>query len=66
MIIDAEFTLKIKMENLDFPNNISAFELRKRLLEEGDKRVKFFSSGFLMDPEGRAISQDITYKIKED
>lgn len=65
MIIDAEFTLKIKMENLDFPNNISAFELRKRLLEEGDKRVKFFSSGFLMDPEGRVVSQDITYKIKE-
>lgn len=66
MIIDAEFTLKIKMENLDFPNNISAFELKKRLLEEGDKRVKFFSSGFLMDPEGRVVSQDITYKIKED
>lgn len=65
MIIDAEFTLKIKMENLDFPNNISAFELKKRLLEEGDKRVKFFSSGFLMDPEGRVVSQDITYKIKE-
>ena len=66
MTIDAEFTLKIKMENLNFPNNISAFELKKRLLEEGDKRMKYLSSGFLVDPEGKAVSQDVTYKIKED
>jgi len=66
MIIDAEFTVKIKMENLVFPNNISAFELKNTLLKEGDKRMKYLASGFLVDPEGKAVSQDVTYKIKED
>ena len=66
MILDAEFTVKIKMENLVFPNNISAFELKSKLLQEGDKRMKYLASGFLVDPEGRAVSQDVTYKIKED
>jgi hypothetical protein len=66
MILDAEFTVKIKMENLVFPNNISAFELKSKLLQEGDKRMKYLASGFLVDPEGRAVSQEVTYKIKED
>jgi len=66
MTLDAEFTVKIKMENLIFPNNISAFELKKKLLEEGDKRMKYLASGFLVDPEGRAVSKDVSYKIKED
>ena len=65
MILDAEFTVKIKMENLVFPNNISAFELKSKLLQEGDKRMKYLASGFLVDPEGRAVSQEVTYKIKE-
>jgi hypothetical protein len=54
------------MENLVFPNNISAFELKSKLLQEGDKRMKYLASGFLVDPEGRAVSQEVTYKIKED
>lgn len=66
MILDAEFTVKIKMENLVFPNNISAFELKSKLLQEGDKRMKYLASGFLVDPEGRVVSQEVTYKIKED
>ncbi len=66
MILDAEFTVKIKMENLVFPNNISAFELKKKLFEEGDKRMKFLASGFLVDPDGKAVSRDVNYKIKED
>lgn len=66
MILDAEFTVKIKMENLVFPNNISAFELKSKLLQEGDKRMKYLVSGFLVDPEGKAVSQEVTYKIKED
>ena len=66
MIIDAEFTVKIKMENLVFPNNISAFELKNTLLKEGDKRMKYLASGFLVDPDGKAVSKDVTYKIKED
>jgi len=66
MILDAEFTVKIKMENLVFPNNISAFELKSKLLQEGDKRMKYLASGFLVDPEGRAVSQEVNYKIKED
>jgi len=67
MIIDAEFTVKIKMENLIFPNNISGLELKSKLLQEGNKRIKYLASGgFLSDSLQEDVLQEVTYKIKED
>jgi len=66
MQVDAEFTVKIKISDLVLPNNISAFELKKILHDEGEKRLRYYTSGYLKDPEGKVISKDINYKIKED
>lgn len=66
MTVDAEFTLKIQMKDLNFPNNISAFEMRRLLLAEGEKRLKLLDTGFLRDPEGKVVQKDVNYKIKED
>lgn len=34
MIIDAEFTVKIKLPNMPLSNNVSGLELRQRIMEE--------------------------------
>lgn len=65
MTVDAEFTLKIKMKDLVFPNNITGIEMKQRLLEEGEKRMRYVSSGYLLDPENKVISKDITFEIKQ-
>ena len=65
MLVDAEFILKIKMNDLTFPNNISGMEMKQKLLAEGEKRVKFLSNGFLNDPDGKVITAEVNYKIKD-
>lgn len=66
MTIEAEFIIKIKMPEIIVPNNISGLELKKKLHEEGEKRLRYYTSGFLSDPDNKVISKDINYKIKED
>lgn len=65
MKVNAEFTMKIKIDDFPFPNNISAQEVKKRLLEEGEKRLRYYTSGFLLDPEGKVVTKDIKFEIKE-
>ena len=65
MEVNAEFTMKIKINDFPFPNNISAQEGKKRLLEEGEKRLRYYTSGFLLDPEGKVVSKDIKFEIKQ-
>lgn len=65
MEVNAEFTMKIKINDFPFPNNISAQEMKKRLLEEGEKRLRYYTSGFLLDPEGKVVSKDIKFEIKQ-
>lgn len=65
MVIDAEFTLKIKLNDLIVPSNISGFELKQRITEEGEKRMRYVASGYLKDPEGKVINKEVTYQIKE-
>lgn len=65
MVIDAEFTLKIKLNDLIVPSNISGFELKQRITEEGEKRMRYYASGYLKDPEGKVINKEVTYQIKE-
>ena len=65
MEVNAEFTMKIKIDDFPFPNNISAQEVKKRVLEEGEKRLRYYTSGFLLDPEGKVVSKDIKFEIKQ-
>ena len=66
MVLDAEFVVKIQIKDLIVSSNISGFELKQRIMEEGEKRLRYYTSGFLLDPEGKVISKEISYKIKED
>jgi hypothetical protein len=40
--------------------------VKKRLLEEGEKRLRYYTSGFLLDPEGKVVSKDIKFEVKQD
>ena len=66
MKVSAEFTIKIKIDDFPFPNNVSSHEVKKKLFEEGEKRLRYYTSGFLLDPEGKVISKDIKFEIKQD
>jgi len=66
MTVDAEFKLTIKINDMVVSNNISGFELKSKIMEEGEKRVRLLCSGFLQDPQGKVIHKDVTYVIKED
>ncbi len=66
MKVNAEFNIKIKINDFPFPNNISVHDVKKKLLEEGDKRLRYYTSGFLLDPEEKVITKDIKFEIKQD
>lgn len=65
MLIDAEFTIKIKMSDLYVKSDIIAPELRAKIIEEGEKRLRYYLSGYLLDPEGQIVKKDINFKIKQ-
>ena len=65
MTIDAEFTVKIKMSDMFVNNNMSGQELRKFITEEGEKRLRYYFSGYLLDPENKIIDKDVKLKPKE-
>lgn len=65
MIIDAEFTVKIKLPNMPLSNNVSGLELRQRIMEEGEKRLRYYTSGYLLDPDAKIIKKEVSYEIKE-
>lgn len=66
MIIDAEFKVTIKITDMVAPNNISGLELKRKIMEEGEKRLGLLCSGFLRDPQGQVVHKDASYTIKED
>lgn len=66
MTIDAEFTLKIKMPDMFVSPNITGPELKKMVQEEGEKRLRYYLSGYLLDPENKIIQKEINFKPKED
>jgi hypothetical protein len=65
MFIDAEFKLTIKMSDMFMNPNQTEEEIRKKIKEEGEKRFRYYLSGYLFDPEGKSIGNEINYKVKE-
>ena len=65
MILDAEFIIKIKMSDLYMKSETIAPELRKKIIDEGEKRLRYYLSGYLSDPEGKIVEKDINFKIKQ-
>ena len=53
MNIDAEFTIKIKMDNMFVNPKLNGHELKAQIMQEGEKRLKYYLSGYLLDPENK-------------
>ena len=66
MIVDAEFTIKVKISDMIVNHNTSGHELKLKVKEEGEKKLRYYLSGYLQDPNNQIISNEVSYKIKED
>lgn len=62
MNIDAEFSIKIKLPGLYVSNKLTSHELKKIIEQEGEKRLRYYLSGYLRDPENKVIEKDINFK----
>lgn len=64
MLVDAEFIVKIKMTDLFVGSDLVPLDFRNRIVEEGEKRLRYYLSGYLKDPENKVIEKEINFKIK--
>jgi len=64
MLVDAEFTVKIKMTDLFVVSDLVPLDFRNKIIEEGEKRLRYYLSGYLKDPENKVIEKEINFKIK--
>jgi len=64
MLVDAEFTVKIKMTDLFVGSDLVPLDFRNKIIEEGEKRLRYYLSGYLKDPENKVIEKEINFKIK--
>jgi len=65
MTIDAELIVKIKLNDLWVDPKTSGPELKQRIQEEGEKRLRYYFSGYLQDPENKIIEKEINFKVKQ-
>lgn len=65
MTIDAEFTIKIKMSGMFVTDKITGPEIKKMIQQEGEKRLRYYLSGYLLDPENKIIEKEINFKQTE-
>jgi len=66
MNIDAEFKLTVKISDMFILPNLTEEEIKQKIKEEGEKKFRYYLSGYLFDPEGKIIGNEIKYKIKEE
>ena len=61
MKIEATYTISIKLSEIFMSGNVTDVEIKKRVIEEGDKRLRHYLSGYLFDPDGKIIHKDVTF-----
>lgn len=59
MIVDAEFTMTIKISDFIVHSKLSEEERMKALIEEGEKRARYYLSGYLFDPNGKNMKKNV-------
>jgi len=64
MKIDADFTITIKLSDVFMSNDSSDEEIKGRVTQEGEKRLRYYLSGYILDPEQKIINKEVSIKIK--
>ena len=64
MKFECEYNMKVKVE-VYMPNEHSSTELQDKIREEGQKKLKYFLSGYLLDPDKKVIHENFDFKLKE-
>lgn len=59
MILDTEFSLSVKITDMYISDNLSEEEKKDLLIKEGEKRLRYYLSGYLLDPENKVINKNI-------
>ena len=65
-MVNADFTLTIKLGELFINPNSSDDEIELKLIQEGEKRLRHYLSGYLLDPDKKVIDKKVTiHNIKK-
>jgi len=66
MFVDAEVSITIKLDDFYIHSKLTEEEMDKTVLEEGEKRIRYYLSGYLFDPNGKVVDKKIIIKNKKD
>ena len=58
-MVNADFTLTIKLGELFINPNSSDDEIELKLIQEGEKRLRHYLSGYLLDPDKKIILKNL-------
>ena len=64
MKIEADFSITVKLSDIFMSGSVTDDEIKKRVIEEGEKRLRYYLSGYLLDPDNKIINKEISIKIK--
>ena len=62
MFVDAEVSITIRLKQFYVNSNSTDEQINKTLLEEGEKRMRHYLSGYLYDPDGKVIDKKVIIK----
>lgn len=62
MIVEAEVSLTVKLNDLYLHSKLTEEEIEKTLILEGEKRIRYYLSGYLFDPDGKVIDKKVIIK----
>lgn len=65
MLVDAELIVKIKMSDFYVASDLVPADFRQKLIEEGEKRLRYYLSGYLKDNDNKVVEKEINFKLKE-
>jgi len=64
MNIEADYTITIKLKDIIMSGPLTDQEINEKVIEEGDKKLRYYLSGFLSDPNKKIIDKQVSIKIK--
>lgn len=65
-MVEADFTITVKLGELFIMPNSTDDEIKEKLIEEGERRLRYYLSGYLFDPDRKFINKNVTiHNIKK-
>lgn len=61
MKIDCEYSMKINLEVI-VSDSATKDEIDNLIREEGKKRLRYYLSGYMFDPSGKILTDEIKFK----